>query len=169
MRASDLVGCRYRLRQRRAHPETPELPDALIRHPQIAAARAEAHLAPDALGATPLRAPWLDAPDAPLRDALARACDDARAALHRRDALERQCVDALRDQGTGPTMTTYRRLIAAGCGGIPTEDVDAVVHTLGDLLDEGDGGAAAAQYVEQVRPRPARPAEDAAAPPVAVP
>ncbi|WFD48510.1 Transcription factor mbp1 (MBF subunit p120) [Malassezia furfur] len=136
---------------------------------QIAAARAEAHLAPDALGATPLRAPWLDAPDAPLRDALARACDDARAALHRRDALERQCVDALRDQGTGPTMTTYRRLIAAGCGGIPTEDVDAVVHTLGDLLDEGDGGAAAAQYVEQVRPRPARPAEDAAAPAVVVP
>ena len=40
VRASDLVGCRYRLRQRRAHPETPELPDALIRQPQIDAARA---------------------------------------------------------------------------------------------------------------------------------
>ncbi|WFC96081.1 Transcription factor mbp1 (MBF subunit p120) [Malassezia brasiliensis] len=135
---------------------------------QIRAARAEAHLAPDALGATPLRAPWLDVPDVPLREALARACDEARAALQRRDALEQQCVEALRDQGTGPTMTTYRRLIAAGCGGIPTEDVDAVVNTLGELLNEDDGGTAAAQFVEQARPRAARPGDDAA-PPVAVP
>ena len=40
VRASDLVGCRYRLRQRRAHPDTPELPDALLRQPQIDAGRA---------------------------------------------------------------------------------------------------------------------------------
>lgn len=40
IKASDLVGCRYRLRQRRAHPDTPELPDALIRQPQMDAARA---------------------------------------------------------------------------------------------------------------------------------
>jgi len=40
VRASDLVGCRYRLRQRLAHPDTPQLPDALARQPQIDAARA---------------------------------------------------------------------------------------------------------------------------------
>lgn len=40
MRASDLVGCRYRLRQRAAHPDTPPLPDAIARRPQIDAARA---------------------------------------------------------------------------------------------------------------------------------
>ena len=40
MRASDLVGCRFRQRQRRAHPDVPELPEALLRQPQIDAARA---------------------------------------------------------------------------------------------------------------------------------
>lgn len=40
VRASDLVGCRYRLRQRAAHPDAPPLPDALARQPQIDAARA---------------------------------------------------------------------------------------------------------------------------------
>ncbi|MEX3504290.1 TM0106 family RecB-like putative nuclease [Corynebacterium sp. LK2510] len=40
VRASDLVGCRYRLRQRRTHPEVPEPPEALLRQPQVDAARA---------------------------------------------------------------------------------------------------------------------------------
>lgn len=40
VRASDLVGCRYRLRQRRAHPAIPPLPDAVERQPQIDAGRA---------------------------------------------------------------------------------------------------------------------------------
>lgn len=40
VRASDLVGCRYRLRQRAAHPDAPPLPDAVSRQPQIDAARA---------------------------------------------------------------------------------------------------------------------------------
>ena len=40
VRASDLVGCRYRLRQRREHPDVPELPDALLRQPQMDAVRA---------------------------------------------------------------------------------------------------------------------------------
>ena len=38
MRASDLVGCRFRQRQRRAHPDVPELPEALIRQTREAAA-----------------------------------------------------------------------------------------------------------------------------------
>ena len=40
VRASDLVGCRYRLRQRLAHPEIPPLPDAVERQPQVDAGRA---------------------------------------------------------------------------------------------------------------------------------
>lgn len=40
IRASDLVGCRYRLRQRLAHPDVPPLPEAVARQPQIDAGRA---------------------------------------------------------------------------------------------------------------------------------
>ncbi|SDS77086.1 TM0106 family RecB-like putative nuclease [Corynebacterium timonense] len=40
VRASDLVGCRYRLRQRLAHPDVPQPPEALARQPQVDAARA---------------------------------------------------------------------------------------------------------------------------------
>ena len=40
VRASDLVGCRYRLRQRLTHPSIPPLPDAVERQPQIDAGRA---------------------------------------------------------------------------------------------------------------------------------
>ena len=50
---------------------------------------------------------------------------------------------ALRDESAGRTMTMYRRLIAAGCGGIATKEGDAVVDVLGNLLDEGDSAGAA--------------------------
>ncbi|WJY69027.1 TM0106 family RecB-like putative nuclease [Corynebacterium auris] len=40
VRASDLVGCRYRLGQRLAHPDVPQPPEALARQPQVDAARA---------------------------------------------------------------------------------------------------------------------------------
>ncbi|QPK84372.1 TM0106 family RecB-like putative nuclease [Corynebacterium qintianiae] len=40
VRASDLVGCRYRLRQRHTHPDVPPLPESLARQPQIDAGRA---------------------------------------------------------------------------------------------------------------------------------
>ena len=135
-------------------------------------ARAHAGLAADALGAVAHADAdtqrWLAAPAGGARAALEQLRHEAQDAVRQRDALEQTCIDALRDQGTGPTMTTYRRLIAAGCGGIPTEEVDAVVDTLGELLEDGDG-AAAAQYVEQVRPRPAPERMDEDAAPVAVP
>lgn len=40
VRASDLVGCRFKMRQRAAHPDVPLPPEALERQPQIDAARA---------------------------------------------------------------------------------------------------------------------------------
>ncbi|SPO40464.1 related to MBP1 - transcription factor, subunit of the MBF factor [Pseudozyma flocculosa] len=52
-------------------------------------------------------------------------------------------VARAREQGTGRTMAAYRRLIAAGCGGIAPDEVDAVVGVLCELLQEGQGGAAA--------------------------
>lgn len=40
VRASDLVGCRFKLRQRAAHPEVPPHPETVARQPQVEAARA---------------------------------------------------------------------------------------------------------------------------------
>lgn len=40
VRAGDLVGCRYHLRQRLTHPEIPPLPEAVERQPQVDAGRA---------------------------------------------------------------------------------------------------------------------------------
>ncbi|KAL4402019.1 Transcription factor mbp1 [Malassezia pachydermatis] len=56
-------------------------------------------------------------------------------------ALQQQHLTELRDEGADRTMTMYRRLIAAGCGGISTAEVDAVVGVLSDLLEEGAGAA----------------------------
>lgn len=107
------------------------------------------------------------APPGDLRAELERLRDATRAACARRDQLEQAYLDNQRDQATGHTMTTYRRLIAAGCGGIPTEEVDAVVNVLSDLIEEGDS-AAAAKYVDQARPRPQEERMDDGAAPVAV-
>ncbi|TKY87002.1 hypothetical protein EX895_003679 [Sporisorium graminicola] len=52
-------------------------------------------------------------------------------------------VTRAREQGTGRTMAAYRRLIAAGCGGIAPDEVDAVVGVLCELLQEGHAGAGA--------------------------
>ncbi|KAJ9476204.1 Transcription factor MBP1 [Pseudozyma hubeiensis] len=51
-------------------------------------------------------------------------------------------VTRAREQGTGRTMAAYRRLIAAGCGGIAPDEVDAVVGVLCELLQEGHAGGA---------------------------
>ncbi|KIS65816.1 uncharacterized protein UMAG_11222 [Mycosarcoma maydis] len=52
-------------------------------------------------------------------------------------------VARAREQGTGRTMAAYRRLIAAGCGGIAPDEVDAVVGVLCELLQESHTGARA--------------------------
>ncbi|WFD31780.1 Transcription factor mbp1 (MBF subunit p120) [Malassezia sp. CBS 17886] len=80
--------------------------------------------------------------------------------LEREQALFREHIDTVRDDGTGRTMAMYRRLIAAGCGGIPTNEVDPVVAAVGELAEDGDN-TAAAQRLEQARQPPKR-AEPAA-------
>lgn len=53
-----------------------------------------------------------------------------------RNELVSKFVDFAREQGTGKTMAAYRRLIAAGVGGIGQDQVDAVVSALCELLEE---------------------------------
>ena len=117
----------------------------------------------------------LEAPRDSVREELARAREALAPLLEREAALEQQYAEQVRDQGTGHTMATYRRLIAAGCGGIAPEEVDAVVGVLSDLLDN-ESSDALAQRMDSMRqnaggadgaapePAPAAPGP-AAAPP----
>ncbi|PWN31676.1 apses-domain-containing protein [Meira miltonrushii] len=59
----------------------------------------------------------------------------------KRAALLDKFINSAREQGTGKTMAAYRRLIAAGCGGIALEEVDNVVNALCELLEEQPANA----------------------------
>ncbi len=61
-------------------------------------------------------------------------------AKSKRSALIDKFVASAREQGTGKTMSFYRRLISAGCGGIQADEVDAVVTALCELLEENGEG-----------------------------
>ncbi|KAE8250795.1 hypothetical protein A4X13_0g4374 [Tilletia indica] len=54
----------------------------------------------------------------------------------RRSKLITDFITRAREQGTGKVMASYRRLIAAGCGGLAKNEVDAVVGVLCELLEE---------------------------------
>ncbi|SPO31447.1 related to MBP1 - transcription factor, subunit of the MBF factor [Ustilago trichophora] len=69
----------------------------------------------------------------------------------KRTDLVDQFVTRAREQGTGRTMAAYRRLIAAGCGGIAPDEVDAVVGVLCELLQEGHAGAGTGEGDERAR------------------
>ena len=56
--------------------------------------------------------------------------------VKRYGAMQQLHFDTVREEDADRTMAMYRRLIATGCGGIPTSEVDAVVNLLGDLLEE---------------------------------
>ncbi|KAI0269293.1 hypothetical protein BC834DRAFT_967923 [Gloeopeniophorella convolvens] len=67
-------------------------------------------------------------------EALRIACEALREELtqhrKRRKEMFDEFVRFQAEAGTGGRMTEYRRLIAAGCGGIPTSEVDGVVSML---------------------------------------
>lgn len=69
----------------------------------------------------------------------------------KRTELVDQFIARAREQGTGRTMAAYRKLIAAGCGGIAPDEVDAVVGVLCELLQEGHAGAGAGEGDERAR------------------
>jgi len=54
--------------------------------------------------------------------------------LRRKDAFE-EFVRHQADAGTGGRMAEYRRLIGAGCGGVPPSEVDNVVTMLLETLE----------------------------------
>ncbi|PKI84102.1 Transcription factor mbp1 (MBF subunit p120) [Malassezia vespertilionis] len=106
---------------------------------QLARARDAAQLAPGQLGAAPNADPKIAAllaAPSDLHAELAQLVQQVNEALARRDAAEKAHLEALRTEGTGRTITMYRRLIAAGCGNIPISEVDGVVNIVSEHLEE---------------------------------
>jgi transcription factor MBP1 len=68
------------------------------------------------------------------QESLRIACDVLREELTQHRKRRREMFDEFvrfqAEAGTGGRMTEYRRLIAAGCGGVPTSEVDGVVTML---------------------------------------
>ena len=67
-------------------------------------------------------------------DELAKACDELRQEMAQHRMKRRETFDALivqqAEAGTGGRMPEYRRLIGAGCGGVPPSEVDNVLGLL---------------------------------------
>ncbi len=67
-------------------------------------------------------------------ESLRAACEALREELSRHRKRRKETFDEFvryqAEAGTGGRMADYRRLIAAGCGGIPTPEVDGVVSML---------------------------------------
>jgi transcription factor MBP1 len=67
-------------------------------------------------------------------ESLRIACEGLREELTQHRKRRREMFDEFvrfqAEAGTGGRMTEYRRLIAAGCGGVPTSEVDGVVSML---------------------------------------
>lgn len=86
-------------------------------------------------GTDALLAKLLSAPDSP--EAETKSLREQVAALKaQRSHVLEKFVESSKEQGTGKTMSAYRRLIAAGCGGIAQEEVDNVVSALCELLED---------------------------------
>ncbi|KAH9853819.1 apses-domain-containing protein [Lenzites betulinus] len=61
------------------------------------------------------------------------------------------------EAGTGGRMTEYRRLISAGCGGIPPEDVDGVVGMLLETLEAEEPPSSSTVWNGATAARPSAP------------
>ncbi|KIK65642.1 hypothetical protein GYMLUDRAFT_70735 [Collybiopsis luxurians FD-317 M1] len=72
-------------------------------------------------------------------EALQRACDSLRDEIGNHRKRRKQIFDELvsfqAEAGTSGKMTDYRRLIGAGCGGIPPSEVDSVLVMLLETLE----------------------------------
>ncbi|KAF9076567.1 transcription factor [Rhodocollybia butyracea] len=78
-------------------------------------------------------------------EALLRACDALRDELgshrKRRKQIFNELVSFQTEVGTNGKMADYRRLIGAGCGGIPPSEVDSVLTMLLETLESEEPGA----------------------------
>ncbi|KAF8516648.1 transcription factor [Gautieria morchelliformis] len=72
-------------------------------------------------------------------DELAKACDELRQEMTQHRIKRKETFDALimqqAEAGTGGRMPEYRRLIGAGCGGVPPSEVDNVLGLLLETLE----------------------------------
>ena len=79
-----------------------------------------------------------DIPDDP--DVIRQQCEVLRSELvaHKKRRLESfdDLVRAQAESGTGGRMSEYRRLIGAGCGGVPPGEVDNVVTMLLEVCQD---------------------------------
>ena len=113
VQASDLVGCRYRLRQRRIHPEIPPLPESQERQPLIDAARATV------FGLLPTR----------------RAMGDGRRKAFSRVDLDPAVDDGANEEATRRALAERATLITNGVltgviDGVPVlAEIDILVRT----------------------------------------
>ncbi|KIO27076.1 hypothetical protein M407DRAFT_23618 [Tulasnella calospora MUT 4182] len=74
---------------------------------------------------------------------LAQACDTLRREIEQHRTKRRQgfedYVQLSAESGTGGRMVDYRRLIGAGCGGVPPYEVDNVIGVLLETLEADEG------------------------------
>ncbi|ESK93759.1 transcription factor [Moniliophthora roreri MCA 2997] len=75
-------------------------------------------------------------------EALKRACDALREDITRHRKRRKELFDELvtfqAEAGTSGRMADYRKLIATGCGGMPTSEVDDVLGLLLETLESDD-------------------------------
>ncbi|KAG8947259.1 hypothetical protein FRC04_010835 [Tulasnella sp. 424] len=74
---------------------------------------------------------------------LGKACERLRREIEEHRAKRRQAfeeyVQLSAESGTGGRMADYRRLIGAGCGGVPPHEVDNVIGVLLETLEADEG------------------------------
>jgi len=69
----------------------------------------------------------------------------------RKDKFE-ELVKFQAEAGTGGRMAEYRRLIGAGCGGVPPEEVDNVISMLLESLESEEPSSSSAAWSGAMRP-----------------
>ncbi|KAI9512696.1 transcription factor [Russula earlei] len=99
-----------------------------------------------------------DIPQEP--ESLRVACEMLREELVQRRKRRKEMFDEFvrfqAEAGTGGRMTEYRRLIAAGCGGIPTSEVDGVVSMLLESLESEEPSSSSVAWSSSTT-QPSRP------------
>ncbi|KAH9963226.1 hypothetical protein BC827DRAFT_1357664 [Russula dissimulans] len=89
-------------------------------------------------------------------DSLRIACEALREELTRYRKRRKEMFDEFvrfqAEAGTGGRMTDYRRVIAAGCGGIPTSEVDGVVSMLLESLESEEPNSSSVTWSSTTQP-----------------
>lgn len=89
-------------------------------------------------------------------ESLRIACEALREELTQHRKRRKEMFDEFvlfqAEAGTGGRMTEYRRLIAAGCGGVPTSEVDNVVSMLLESLESEEPSSSSVSWSSMTHP-----------------